>query len=129
MKLEALDDSRRRILGQNLEGCSIEELRGLEIKIEKSLHNIRHKKTDLLENQIAKLKEKERTLLRDNEDLRKKVQHCSLEAAMPVNRMTLVWQPRDVAAPSSSNADESVETELYIGLPGTERSSNRKKTG
>ncbi|KAG8084010.1 hypothetical protein GUJ93_ZPchr0010g10467 [Zizania palustris] len=43
-QLEALDESIRKILGENLEGCSVEELRGLEIKLEKSLHNIRRKK-------------------------------------------------------------------------------------
>uniref|UniRef100_A0A0E0F0C9 MADS-box domain-containing protein n=2 Tax=Oryza TaxID=4527 RepID=A0A0E0F0C9_9ORYZ len=134
-KLEALDESRRKILGENLEGCSIEELRGLEMKLEKSLHNIRLKKTELLEQQIAKLKEKERTLLKDNENLRGK--HRNLEAAALVaNHMTTTttaaaW-PRDVPMTSSSAgaADAmDVETELYIGLPGTERSSNRSETG
>ncbi|KAF0929983.1 hypothetical protein E2562_027109 [Oryza meyeriana var. granulata] len=131
-KVEALDDSRRKILGENLEGCSIEELRGLEIKLEKSLHNIRLKKTELLEQQIAKLKEKERALLRDNENLRGK--HRNLEAAALVaNNMTTTpaaaaWS-RDVPTPSNNADAMDVETELYIGLPGTERSSNRSETG
>jgi len=60
-------------LGENLEDCSIEELHSLEVKLEKSLHVIRGKKTQLLEQQIAKLKEKERTLLKDNKELREKV--------------------------------------------------------
>ncbi|XP_052133900.1 MADS-box transcription factor 56 [Oryza glaberrima] len=134
-KLEALDESRRKILGENLEGCSIEELRGLEMKLEKSLHNIRLKKTELLEQQIAKLKEKERTLLKDNENLRGK--HRNLEAAalvanhMTTTTATAAW-PRDVPMTSSTAgaADAmDVETDLYIGLPGTERSSNRSETG
>ncbi|KAL5232124.1 hypothetical protein ABZP36_030900 [Zizania latifolia] len=123
-QLEALDESRRKILGENLEGCSVEELRGLEIKLEKSLHNIRRKKTELLEKQISKLKENERNLLKDNEDLHEKVQHRNVEAAMAAaNNMAPAWLPRDMPAPSSSNADIDMETELYIGLPGTERST------
>uniref|UniRef100_A0A0D9XLW7 MADS-box domain-containing protein n=1 Tax=Leersia perrieri TaxID=77586 RepID=A0A0D9XLW7_9ORYZ len=114
-KLEALDDSRRKMLGENLESSSIEELRGLEIKLEKSLHNIRLKK--------------ERTLLKDNENLRGK--HRNLEAAALVaNRMTATpaW-PRDVTATSSKADAMDVETELSIGLPGTERSSSRPEKG
>uniref|UniRef100_A0A0D9XLW6 K-box domain-containing protein n=1 Tax=Leersia perrieri TaxID=77586 RepID=A0A0D9XLW6_9ORYZ len=129
-KLEALDDSRRKILEENLEGCSIEELRGLEITIEKSLHNIRLKKTELLEQQIAKLKEKkERTLLTDNENLSGK--HRNLEAAALVaNHMTATpaW-PRDATATSSKADAMDVDTELFIGLPGTRRSSSRPETG
>ncbi|XP_006662002.1 MADS-box transcription factor 56 [Oryza brachyantha] len=131
-KLEALDDARRKIMGENLEGCSVEELRGLEIKLEKSLHNIRLRKTQLLEQQIAKLKEKERTLLKDNENLRGK--HRNLEAAAAAaNHLTATpaWPRNVVPAPSSgANADAmDVETELYIGLPGMDRFSNRPETG
>uniref|UniRef100_A0A452YRS8 MADS-box domain-containing protein n=1 Tax=Aegilops tauschii subsp. strangulata TaxID=200361 RepID=A0A452YRS8_AEGTS len=43
-KLEALEDSKRKILGENLGGCSTEELHFLEGKIEKSLRVIRGKK-------------------------------------------------------------------------------------
>nr|AQS27937.1 MADS56 [Phyllostachys violascens] len=119
--LEALEDSKRKILGENLEGCSAEELHSLEIKLEKSLHNIRGKKTQLLEQQIGKLKEKERTLLKDNEDLREK--HRYLQAPMAVPALNRMAPPRAVPEPSSNDMD--VETELYIGLPGRDRSSNR----
>jgi hypothetical protein len=60
-------------LGEKLEQCSIEELHSLEVKLEKSLHCIRGRKTQLLEEQVNKLKEKEMTLLKNNEDLREKV--------------------------------------------------------
>ncbi|KAK3153175.1 hypothetical protein QOZ80_2BG0168790 [Eleusine coracana subsp. coracana] len=121
-KLEALEKSKRKFLGENLEQCSVEELHSLEIKLQKSLHIIRGKKTQLLEQQIAKLKEKERDLLKDNKDLREKQR--SLQAPLAVPTLNCIPQQlRD--APQPSNDDTDVVTELYIGLPGSERSSNR----
>ncbi|KAL6905249.1 hypothetical protein ACP4OV_002850 [Aristida adscensionis] len=124
-KLEALENSKRKFLGENLEGCSVEELHSLEVRLEKSLHIIRGKKTQLLEQQIARLKEKERTLQKDNKDLREQQQR-SLQpplAAPALSSCPPAWPwPRDAPAPVNDEAD--VETELYIGLPGRDRSSN-----
>ncbi|XP_062201479.1 MADS-box transcription factor 56-like [Phragmites australis] len=123
-RLEALENSKRKFLGENLENCSVEELYSLEVKLEKSLHIIRGKKTQLLEQQIAKLKVKERTLLKDNKELIEK--HRNLQPAplvVPPLSSYVPARARDVPAPSSDDMD--VETELCIGLPGSERSSNR----
>ncbi|WVZ57473.1 hypothetical protein U9M48_007854, partial [Paspalum notatum var. saurae] len=57
-RLEALEKTKGKFLGENLEDCSIEELHNLEVKLQKSIHVIRGKKTQLMEQQIAKLKEK-----------------------------------------------------------------------
>ncbi|TKV95219.2 hypothetical protein SEVIR_9G347400v4 [Setaria viridis] len=109
--------SCRKFLGENLEGCSVEELHSLEVKLEKSLHVIRGKK-------IAKLKEKERTLLKDNKELREKQRNVQPQPVAPaLNPRCLPPWPRNLPAPCNDNAD--VETELYIGLPGRERTSNR----
>ncbi|XP_066377436.1 MADS-box transcription factor 56-like isoform X2 [Miscanthus floridulus] len=122
-RLEALEKTKQKFLGENLEDCSIEELHNLEVKLAKSLHVIRGKKTQLLEQQIAKLKEKERTLLKDNKELRdKRNLQPTLEAPPVLNRCVPPW-PRTLKAPS--NDDMDVETELYIGLTGRERPSNR----
>nr|ASZ79988.1 MADS50 [Bambusa oldhamii] len=116
-KLEALEGYKRKLLGEKLEECSIEELHGLEVKLEKSLHSIRGRKTQLLEEQVTKLRQKEMTLLKENEDLRDK---CK-------NQLTLVTSaPMTVAAqdenPEQNNDRMDVETELIIGLPGKHRS-------
>ncbi|KAF6995214.1 hypothetical protein CFC21_011752 [Triticum aestivum] len=126
-KLEALEDSKRKILGENLGGCSTEELHFLEGKIEKSLRVIRGKKTQLLEQQIAKLKEKERTLLKDNEDLRGKQRNLEARLLLPAPNSVAPLQPRGEPAPEQEpvQRDEDVETELYIGLPGVRCSSRR----
>ncbi|CAM0956356.1 unnamed protein product [Alopecurus aequalis] len=122
-KLEALEDSKRKILGDNLGGCSAEELHCLELKIEKSLRIIRGKKTQLLEQQIAKLKEKEKTLLKDNEDLQEK-RNLVAPLVVPALNCVAPLQSRD--ATELVGSDEDVETELYIGLPGRNRCSNRQ---
>nr|ASZ80019.1 MADS50 [Dendrocalamus latiflorus] len=121
-KLEALEGYKRKLLGEKLEECSIEELHSLEVKLEKSLHSIRGRKTLLLEEQVTKLRQKEMTLLKENEDLRDK---CK-------NQLTLVTSaPMTVAAqdenPEQNNDRMDVETELIIGLPGRHR-SNRATT-
>ncbi|PAN48752.1 hypothetical protein PAHAL_9G402700 [Panicum hallii] len=122
-RLEALEKSKRKFLGENLEDCSVEELHGLEVKLEKSLHVIRGKKTQLLEQQIAKLKEKERTLLKDNKELREKQRDVQPPLVAPaVTRCLPPWS-RNLPVPCNDDVD--VETELYIGLPGRERSANR----
>ncbi|KAM0916954.1 hypothetical protein ACQ4PT_009842 [Festuca glaucescens] len=120
-KLEALEDSKRKILGENLGGCSAEELHSLEVKIEKSLRTIRGKKTQVLEQQIAKLKEKEKTLLKDNEDLREKQGILEAPLVVPTLNCVAPLPLRDAPEPVKSD----VETELYIGLPGRNRCSNR----
>ncbi|CAD6211793.1 unnamed protein product [Miscanthus lutarioriparius] len=124
-RLEALEKTKRKFLGENLEECSIEELHILEVKLAKSLHVIRGKRTQLLEQQIAKLKEKERTLLKDNKELLDKQRNLQPppEAPPVLNRCLPPW-PLNLPAPPS-NDDMDVETELYIGLPGKGRSSNR----
>ena len=54
------------------------------------------------------------------------LQHCNLEAALVAPALNCVppLQLRDASEPVGS--DEDVETELYIGLPGRDRCSNRK---
>ncbi|XP_037474160.1 MADS-box transcription factor 56-like [Triticum dicoccoides] len=124
-KLEALEVSKLKILGENLGGCSAEELNCLEVNIEKSLHIIRGKKTQVLEQQIANLKEKERTLLKDNEDLRGKQRDIEASLVVPALNCVTPLQIRGQLAPEQEpvRSDEDVETELYIGLPGV-RCSN-----
>nr|XP_020179429.1 MADS-box transcription factor 56 [Aegilops tauschii subsp. strangulata] len=126
-KLEALEVSKLKILGENLGGCSAEELNCLEVNIEKSLRTIRGKKTQVLEQQIANLKEKERMLLKDNEDLRGKQRDLEASLVVPALNCVTPLQPRGQLAPEQEPvpSDEDVETELYIGLPGV-RCSNRR---
>ncbi|AQL09886.1 MADS1 [Zea mays] len=126
-RLEALEAYKRKLLGERLEDCSIEELHSLEVKLEKSLHCIRGRKTELLEEQVRKLKQKEMSLRKSNEDLREK---CKKQPPVPMASAP----PR---APAVDNVEDGhrepkddgmdVETELYIGLPGRDYRSSKDK--
>uniref|UniRef100_A0A804LCM5 Uncharacterized protein n=1 Tax=Zea mays TaxID=4577 RepID=A0A804LCM5_MAIZE len=122
-KLEALEAYKRKLLGERLEECSFEELHSLEVKLEKSLHCIRGRKTQLLEEQLHKLKEKEMNLRKSNEDLREK---------QPPPPPPMLMAPPPPPAPAAidhtgpKDVGMDVETELYIGLPGRDYRSNNK---
>ncbi|XP_073001296.1 MADS-box transcription factor 50-like isoform X2 [Typha latifolia] len=106
-KLEALEATKRKLLGENLELCSAEELHELEEKLDQSLYSIRTKKTQMLGAQIAKLKEKEKLLLKENEALQEK-------------------QPLGDTG-EDANHQMEVETELYIGWPRRKKNHNREQ--
>ncbi|XP_047089267.1 MADS-box transcription factor 50-like [Lolium rigidum] len=120
-KLEALDAYKRKLLGCNLEECAIEELQSLEVKIEKSLVSIRARKARLFEEQLAKLKQKEVTLRKENEDLQgqRKNEEQLAAAAAPV---AVAAAEQSHPQPEQEKDEMEVETELFIGLPGRGRS-------
>ncbi|KAF5732319.1 AGAMOUS-like 20 [Tripterygium wilfordii] len=64
-KIELLEVSQRRFLGQGLDSCTIEELQTVENQLEQSLSNIRARKTQLFVEQIDQLKAKEKLLLEE----------------------------------------------------------------
>ncbi|KAH9777596.1 Agamous-like MADS-box protein AGL19 [Citrus sinensis] len=57
-KLEFLEVAKRKLLGDGLEPCTIDELQQLENQLERSLSRIRARKNQLFREQIEKLKEK-----------------------------------------------------------------------
>ncbi|KAM0950180.1 putative transcription factor MADS-MIKC family [Dioscorea sansibarensis] len=118
-KLEVIEASKRKLLGENLESCSIQELHELEFQLERSLCNIRGRRNLLITDQIEKLKEKERMLLEVNELLR---QQCK---AQP--QLLLSSAPRDTPSEEQSPNHIDVETELYIGRPGDAKTVNLQR--
>ncbi|XBI06272.1 hypothetical protein VPH35_134309 [Triticum aestivum] len=116
-KLHALEAYKRKVLDSNLEECSIEELQSLEDKTEKSLLSIRTMKTRRLEERLAKLRQNVVKLSHHKEELYcqyQKEHHLAMAAA--------------ASAMATFPADEDhhdvmdVETELFLGLPGSSRS-------
>ncbi|XP_010272601.1 PREDICTED: MADS-box protein SOC1-like [Nelumbo nucifera] len=113
-KIELLEVSKRKLLGENLGSCSLEELQQIENQLERSLTTIRARKTQLFREQIEDLKEKERLLDEENAVLRKKCGGQKMEHPNHHRQTELFGQ-------SNQNAD--VETELFIGRP--ERANTR----
>ncbi|XVE58632.1 hypothetical protein DITRI_Ditri04bG0185000 [Diplodiscus trichospermus] len=108
-KIEFLEVSRRKLLGQSLGSCSLEEIQEVESQLERSLRNIRAKKGHLFKEQIEQLKAKERFLSEENAKLSAKIRG---EQWKPSTE-----QKETGAYSSQSSRSSEVETELFIGLP------------
>lgn len=98
-RLEFLEVTKRKLLGDGLDPCPIDELQQLENQLERSLSRIRARKNQLFREQIEKLKEKEKILIEENMKLR---EQCGM-------------QPRQASEEQEVYMD--VETELFIGPP------------
>lgn len=111
-KIEFLEVSKRKLLGESLESCSVEELQEIEGKLEQSLCSIRERKNRLLGEQIVQLKEQELTLMEENALLREK---CKPQSQPPLAA------PEEVTPYNQEGQHMEVETELHIGWPGRGR--------
>ncbi|KAJ8749004.1 hypothetical protein K2173_013445 [Erythroxylum novogranatense] len=111
-KIEFLEVSKRKLLGENLGSCTLEELRQIEQQLERSVSCIRARKNQVFKEQIEKLKEKEKALLAENTKLSEK---CGVQ---PWERSK---NSREENLPNegSSSPVSDVETELFIGPPET----------
>lgn len=103
--IEVLKAHKRKLLGESLESCSIDEVRELENQIEQSLSNIRRQKYHMLSEQISQLKEKEKTLREENALLYEKFKRVAHEQSAD--------QTKNFQYDESQQTD--VETELYVG--------------
>lgn len=110
-QIKIIEESKRKLLGDGLGPCSIDELHQLETQIDRSLTKIRTRKTQLMLEHVEKLKKEERLMLEENTKLREK-------CGMP---------PKDSSSLSNKVHEEvhvesmEVETELFIGLPETRK--------
>ncbi|KAK9758015.1 hypothetical protein RND81_01G200900 [Saponaria officinalis] len=110
-KVEAIEAAKRRLLGENLGTCNLEELRQLETQLEKSVTKIRAKKNQVFNEQIKLLKEKEKQLAAENQRLTEKYGMVPKEPS--------VDKPAGDTSPSEDTTSQisDVETDLFIGLP------------
>ncbi|XP_057513235.1 agamous-like MADS-box protein AGL19 isoform X2 [Actinidia eriantha] len=95
-KIELLDVSKRQLLGDCLESCSIDELHQIEETLEQSLSNIRARKDQLFKERIKQLKEE-----------------CEKQSLLLST--TLQVGHREIS---------DVNTELFIGRPPERRTSS-----
>ncbi|KZV41607.1 hypothetical protein F511_15376 [Dorcoceras hygrometricum] len=115
-KIELLEASKRKVLGENLGTCSMEELHQLERQLEQSVSNIRTKKMQVYKRQMDQLKEKGEALAAENMILTEKYK------IEPEPRLD---EDRDnVRCADISEVYDHVETDLFIGLPEARISSS-----
>nr|ABF51526.1 MADS box transcription factor [Populus tomentosa] len=105
-KIDILEVSKRKLLGDGLEQCSIDDLQQLENQLERSLTRIRARKNQLFREQIEKLKGEEKILMEENTKLREK---CGMQPLdLQATKTPQILQDRQII---------EVETELFIGPP------------
>ncbi|CAI0547050.1 unnamed protein product [Linum tenue] len=114
-KIEQLEASRRKLLGEQLGSCSLEEIRGLSEQLERSLANIRLRKDQMFMEQMEQLKLQEKELREQKATLCEK---CREKPQEPARRET-DYESAATAGSSVgfSNESSTVETTLSIGLP------------
>nr|BAC76985.1 hypothetical protein [Oryza sativa Japonica Group] len=119
MEIDTVEAYTRKMQGENLESCSLQELHGLEMQMEKSLSSIRLQKASKwsqcaiyvvavqkkLMDKISQLQQQEKILSEENALLldQGKVQHAPIGA--PAREMNQNQHVQDI----------DVDTELVIG--------------
>ncbi|KAF5193544.1 Mads-box transcription factor [Thalictrum thalictroides] len=112
-KIEILEVSKRRLLGEGLSSCSTEELQRLENQLQRSIISIRHRKSQLLAEQVDQLKEQEKTLIQEQVVLR---EQCAQQVQQSIEQRETV--------PSSESSDNcELELDLFIGRPARRSST------
>ncbi|KAJ3680288.1 hypothetical protein LUZ60_016566 [Juncus effusus] len=124
-KIELLDASKTKLLGKNLESCSVEELQEIEEKLEQSLRKLRGQKikhmeyhTQFLEEKITKHVEKETLLLSKNAELLEKlVEQQAQSKEQSVVTEDIIPIRKEMVPIQIEDENMEVETELHIGWP------------
>ncbi|OIT35275.1 PREDICTED: MADS-box protein AGL42-like [Nicotiana attenuata] len=113
-KIEILEVSKRKLMGQGLGPCSMDELQEIDSKLERSLENIRARKAQLFNDEVESLKARESLLLEENKNLREK---CRLMPTPSAPAPAPPTQLKERGNCSKNTQNLEVETELFIGLP------------
>ncbi|MCD7467615.1 hypothetical protein HAX54_005158 [Datura stramonium] len=109
-KIELLETSRRKFLGEGLQTCSLQELQQIEKQLEQSVSTIRARKVQVFKEQVERLKEKEKILAAENALLREKFGGLQ-------QRQTPSGEKEGEAVCTDGSEKSDVETELFIGPP------------
>ncbi|CAD6252244.1 unnamed protein product [Miscanthus lutarioriparius] len=124
-KIDAIETYKRKLLGENLGSCSVQELKELEAQLEKSLSIIRQRKYKKLMDQILVLREKEQKLLMENAMLRDQFKALPLlelnDKDHDHHMHAAGGGQEEEAAAAKEGRMEDVETELAIGITGSRR--------
>ncbi|KAI9112997.1 hypothetical protein K1719_015929 [Acacia pycnantha] len=110
-KIEQLEISKRKLLGEDSGSCSVKELEEIEQQLESSARKVRERKSQVYNEQMEQLKEKGKTLAAENARLSEKYNSLAKQA-----RET---NDGENAASLENSPTSEVETELFIGLPET----------
>ncbi|KAL5210298.1 hypothetical protein ABZP36_005921 [Zizania latifolia] len=82
-RVEVLQHSQRNLLGEDLAPLSTNELEQLESQLDRTLKQIRSRKTQVLLDELCDLKRKEQMLQDANSSLKRKLDEIDVAAAPP----------------------------------------------
>ncbi|KAJ8565400.1 hypothetical protein K7X08_007976 [Anisodus acutangulus] len=71
-KIELLESSKRKLLGEGLGSCTLKEVQQIEKQLERCVSTIRAQKMQVYSEQMERLKEKEKALAAENAMMREK---------------------------------------------------------
>ncbi|XP_054779605.1 MADS-box protein SOC1-like [Prosopis cineraria] len=108
--IERLEASKRKLSGESLNSCSLQELQEIEEQLRKSVKNVQERKNQMFKEKMEKLKEKEKAQTEENARLSVKFAPMTKQA-----RQNLSVNPASTSEINISSLD--VETDLFIGLP------------
>ncbi|CAN1236711.1 MADS-box protein SOC1 [Linum grandiflorum] len=137
-KIQVLELSKRRLMGEDLGSCTLDDLQQIEQQLESSVCVVRARKNQVFREQIEKLKEKGRELVAENEKLARKVipffatSLCDMDPMSEERQEEQQQQQQPQKQQQYQNENSGggyeegspvsdVETELFIGLPITKR--------
>jgi hypothetical protein len=118
-KIELLEISKRKLLGEGLGTCTIEELQQIEQQLERSVCSIRARKMHVYQEHIQQLKDKEKVLQAENAVLSEKYGDREINIAQcgDGEKGTVEGEKGTVEDGDAENSENSdVETELFIGM-------------
>ncbi|XP_013614102.1 PREDICTED: agamous-like MADS-box protein AGL17 isoform X1 [Brassica oleracea var. oleracea] len=78
-ELHSLQENHRQLMGEKLNGLSVNELHNIESRLEMSLRGIRTKKEQMLTDEIKELTKKRNLIHHENLELSRKVQRIHQE--------------------------------------------------
>ncbi|XP_047045749.1 MADS-box transcription factor 23-like [Lolium rigidum] len=121
-QLHNLQDNHRQLLGHNLSGLGLEDLKGLESQLEISLHNIRLTKDQLMIDEIEKSNKKGILVHQENMELHKKLNIIRHDYVGLQNKLNEQTEVNGGITSSSTNynfiAPEDVNSfDLKLSLP------------
>ncbi|CAA7035943.1 unnamed protein product [Microthlaspi erraticum] len=115
-ELHALQENHRQIMGEQLNGLSVNELNNLENQLEISLRGIRMKKEQMLTHEIQHLSQKRNLIHQENLELSRKVQRIHQENVELYKKAYTASTNQFIHRDQLAAADDESHTQIRLQL-------------